>query len=286
MLVNLKTLIEDAEKNNYAVGMFTTPNITTAEAVISAAEELNAPVMIGQAQLYDDFGPMEKYGPIYADMARRAKVPVCLHLDHGTSIEYIMKAVRCGYTSVMADFSELPFEENAKMVKLCADICHSIDVSVEGLCGKMPSVEMIRKDQNICLKEYFTDPEELKEFVRITGADAMTVSFGTVHGMKVTEPVLDMGHLDKLKNASSCALVMHGSSGVEINQLKEAISRGLRKINVYTKIAISPQKAIEEEIKKQEEPMWFHEILNLSKRTMKEAAMESIKLFSNGHSFK
>ena len=286
MLVNLKTLIEDAEKNNYAVGMFTTPNITTAEAVISAAEELNAPVMIGQAQLYDDFGPMEKYGPIYADMARKAKVPVCLHLDHGTSIEYIMKAVRCGYTSVMADFSELPFEENAKMVKLCADICHSIDVSVEGLCGKMPSVEMIRKDQNICLKEYFTDPEELKEFVRITGADAMTVSFGTVHGMKVTEPVLDMGHLDKLKNASSCALVMHGSSGVEINQLKEAISRGLRKINVYTKIAISPQKAIEEEIKKQEEPMWFHEILNLSKRTMKEAAMESIKLFSNGHSFK
>ncbi len=286
MLVNLKTLIEDAEKNNYAVGMFTTPNITTAEAVISAAEELNAPVMIGQAQLYDDFGPMEKYGPIYADMARRAKVPVCLHLDHGTSIEYIMKAVRCGYTSVMADFSELPFEENAKMVRLCADICHSIDVSVEGLCGKMPSVEMIRKDQNICLKEYFTDPEELKEFVRITGADAMTVSFGTVHGMKVTEPVLDMGHLDKLKNASSCALVMHGSSGVEINQLKEAISRGLRKINVYTKIAISPQKAIEEEIKKQEEPMWFHEILNLSKRTMKEAAMESIKLFSNGHSFK
>ena len=286
MLVNLKTLIEDAEKNNYAVGMFTTPNITTAEAVISAAEELNAPVMIGQAQLYDDFGPMEKYGPIYADMARKAKVPVCLHLDHGTSIEYIMKAVRCGYTSVMADFSELPFEENAKMVRLCADICHSIDVSVEGLCGKMPSVEMIRKDQNICLKEYFTDPEELKEFVRITGADAMTVSFGTVHGMKVTEPVLDMGHLDKLKNASSCALVMHGSSGVEINQLKEAISRGLRKINVYTKIAISPQKAIEEEIKKQEEPMWFHEILNLSKRTMKEAAMESIKLFSNGHSFK
>ena len=286
MLVNLKTLIEDAEKNNYAVGMFTTPNITTAEAVISAAEELNAPVMIGQAQLYDDFGPMEKYGPIYADMARKAKVPVCLHLDHGTSIEYIMKAVRCGYTSVMADFSELPFEENAKMVRLCADICHSIDVSVEGLCGKMPSVEMIRKDQNICLKEYFTDPEELKEFVRITGADAMTVSFGTVHGMKVTEPVLDMGHLDKLKSASSCALVMHGSSGVEINQLKEAISRGLRKINVYTKIAISPQKAIEEEIKKQEEPMWFHEILNLSKRTMKEAAMESIKLFSNGHSFK
>lgn len=286
MLVNLHTLIKDAEKNNYAVGMFTTPNITTAEAVISAAEELNAPVIIGQAQLYDSFGPMELYGSIYADMARKAKVPVCLHLDHGTSIDYIMKAIRCGYTSIMADFSELPFEENARMVKMCTEICHSIDVSVEGLCGKMPSVEMIRRDQNINLKEYFTDPEELKKFVEITDADAMTVSFGTVHGMKVMEPVLDMERLDELKNASSCALVMHGSSGVEISQLKEAISRGLRKINVYTKVAISPQKAIVEEIQRHNEPMWFHEILELSKNRMKEAAKESITLFANGYSFK
>lgn len=285
MLVNLNTLIKDAEKNNYAVGMFTTPNITTAEAVISAAEELNAPVMIGQAQLYDSFGPMESYGPILADMARKAKVPVCLHLDHGTSINYIMKAIRCGYTSVMADFSDLPFEENARMVKLCTEICHSIDVSVEGLCGRMPSVNMVRENQKIDLKAYFTDPEELKQFVEITGADAMTVSFGTIHGMKVTAPVLDMKHLDELKKSSSCALVMHGSSGVEISQLKEAISRGLRKINVYTKVAISPQSAIEKEIKKQEEPMWFHEILELSKFRMKETAKESITLFANGHSF-
>lgn len=286
MLVNLKTLMKDAEKNNYAVGMFTTPNIPTAEAVIAAAEELNAPIMIGQAQLYDEFGPMEEYGPIYAEMARNAKVPVCLHLDHGTSIDYIMKAIRCGYTSIMADFSMFPFEENVKMVKQCVEMCHSIDVSVEGLCGKMPSVEIVENDSNFDLNEYFTDPEELKKFVELTGADAMTVSFGTIHGMKVTQPVLNMELLDRLKAASDCALVMHGSSGVEVEQLKKAIGRGLRKINVYTKIGISAQKAIEEEIKKQDEPMWFHEILDISKKAMKKAAIESIELFSNGYSFK
>lgn len=285
MLVNLKTLIRDADQQNYAVGMFTTPNITTAEAVIEAAEELNAPVIIGQAQLYEEFGPMEVYGPIYAKMAERASVPVCLHLDHGTSLEYIMKAIRCGYTSVMADFSDLPFEENARMVRQCVEMCHSIDISVEGLCGKMPSVQMVEENADICLEEYFTDPEELKRFVEITEADAMTVSFGTVHGMKVMQPVLNMDLLDRLKQASDCALVMHGSSGVEVPQLKQAISRGLRKINVYTKVGISAQYAIEEAIKKQDEPMWFHEILDISKDAMKNAVKESILLFSNGHSF-
>lgn len=286
MLVNLKTLMQEAEKYNYAVGMFTTPNITTAEAVIEAAEEMNAPVMIGQAQIYEEYGPMETYGPIYAKMAREAKVPVCLHLDHGTSLDYIMKAIRCGYTSVMADFSELPFEENVKKVKQCVEICHSIDVSVEGLCGKMPSAQMVSQQNDTDLSEYFTKPEELKKFVELTGADAMTVSFGTIHGMKVMQPVLNMELLDELKQASDCVLVMHGSSGVEIEQLKRAIGRGLRKINVYTKIGISAQGAIEDAIRKQEEPMWFHEILDISKKTMKQAAKESIKLFSNGHNFR
>ena len=119
MLVNLKTLLEDARINHYAVAGFTTPTIDTCEAVLQAAEDMNAPVVIGQAQLYEEFGPIEKFGPVMAHMAEQAKVPVCLHLDHGTSIDYIMKAMKAGYTSVMADFSHLDFEENARIVKMC-----------------------------------------------------------------------------------------------------------------------------------------------------------------------
>ena len=118
MLVNLKTLLEDARINHYAVAGFTTPTIDTCEAVLQAAEDMNAPVVIGQAQLYEEFGPIEKFGPVMAHMAEQAKVPVCLHLDHGTSIDYIMKAMKAGYTSVMADFSHLDFEENARIVKM------------------------------------------------------------------------------------------------------------------------------------------------------------------------
>ena len=147
MLVNLKTLLEDARINHYAVAGFTTPTIDTCEAVLQAAEDMNAPVVIGQAQLYEEFGPIEKFGPVMAHMAEQAKVPVCLHLDHGTSIDYIMKAIKAGYTSVMADFSHLDFEENARIVKMCVTFCHSVGISVEGLVGKMPNVAMVDRQE-------------------------------------------------------------------------------------------------------------------------------------------
>ena len=269
MLVNLKSLIEDAEKNHYAVAGFTTPTLDTCEAVLQAAEEMNAPVIIGQAQLYDAFGPVEKLGPVMARMAEEAKVPVCLHLDHGTSIDYIMKAVKAGYTSVMADFSDRSFEENAEIVKMCVAFCHSIGVTVEGLVGRMPNVDMVEKAEgNLELKEFFTDPD-----------------FGTVHGMTVAKPVLDMEHLRRLRKASDCALVMHGSSGVAPEQMKEAITYGLSKVNVYTKVSTSAQKAIMEAVDA-ERPLYYHEIEAIAKKAMKESAKETIRLLSNGYSFR
>lgn len=283
MITNLTTLLEDAKKRKYAVGMFTTTSITMAEAVIEAAEELNAPVIIGQAQLFEEFGPMDKYGPYYRKLAEEAKVPVCLHLDHGTSVNYIMRAIKCGYTSVMADFSELPFEDNVRMVKTVVDVCHPIGVSVEAMCGKMPNVAMVEADSDINLREFFTDPEELKRFIDLTVADAMTVSFGTIHGMKVQQPVLDLEHLKKLEAASDCALVMHGSSGVERSQLREAITLGLRKVNVYTAPAIRPQAVLTEAFKNAKEPFYIHEILDMSKRAITEAAKEYIVLLGNGN---
>ncbi|MCI9298161.1 MAG: class II fructose-bisphosphate aldolase [Lachnospiraceae bacterium] len=285
MLVNLSTLLDEAKKNHYAVAGFTTPTLDTCEAVLQAAQELNAPVIIGQAQLYENFGPIERLGPVMAQMAREAKVPVCLHLDHGTSIDYIMKAVKAGYTSVMADFSDRSFEENAEIVKMCVTFCHSIGVSVEGLVGRMPNVGMVEEAAgNLNLREFFTDPDEVGRFIEITGADALTVSFGTIHGMTVAKPVLDLEHLVRLRKASDCALVMHGSSGVETEQLKKAITYGLSKINVYTKVSTSAQKAIQDAVCP-EKPLYYHEIEAVAKSAMKEAAKETIRLLSNGHTF-
>lgn len=288
MLVNMKDIIVDAEKNNYCVGMYTSPSFPFAEAVIAAAEEMNAPVMIGQAQVWDSYGEIEKYGPIMAEMARKAKVPVCLHLDHGTTLPYIMKAIKAGYTSVMADYSTLPFEENVETVKRIVEFCHAADVSVEGLCGRMPNVWQLADNPGMDIREFFTDPEELKEFVKATGVDAMTISFGTVHNMKVSKPMLDFDLLKRLKEAADTAdfaLVLHGSSGVEEKQIKEAIRYGLRKINVYTRLAIAAQPAMEAAMKASDEPLFFHELLDIAQKAMKNAIKDSIKLFANGYDF-
>lgn len=288
MLVNMKDILADAEKSNYCVGMYTSPSLPFAEAVIGAAEEMNAPVMFGQAQVWDRYGEIEKYGPIMAEMARKAKVPVCLHLDHGTSISYIMKAIKAGYTSVMADYSMLPFKENAENVKKVVEFCHAIGISVEGLCGRIPSAGQLADNPDMDIREFFTDPEELKEFVKATGVDAMTVSFGTVHNMKVAKPMLDFDLLRKLKDAAdegNFALVLHGSSGVEDGQIKEAIGYGLRKINVYTRLSIAAQPAMEAAMKASDEPLFFHELLDIAQNAMKDAIKESIKLFANGYDF-
>ncbi|MGL6202544.1 MAG: class II fructose-bisphosphate aldolase [Lachnospiraceae bacterium] len=285
MLVNMNQLINDAEKHNYCVGMFTSPSLPFAEAVIAAAEEMNAPLMFGQVESWQQYGDIEINGPIMAEMARKAKVPVCLHLDHGTTLPYIMKAVKAGYSSVMADFSELSFEENVKWVKKVVEFCHAADITVEGLCGKMPNVWQLEANPDMDISEFFTKPEELKEFVERTKADAMTVSFGTVHNMKVSKPMLNFELLKRLKAASGCALVMHGSSGVEEGQIKQAINCGLRKINVYTKLAIAAQPAMQKAMAASDEPLFFHELLEEAQIAMKEAIKESITLFSNGYDF-
>jgi len=285
MLVNMNQLINDAEEHNYCVGMFTSPSLPFAEAVIAAAEEMNAPLMFGQVECWQQYGDIDINGPIMAEMARKAKVPVCLHLDHGTTLPYIMKAVKAGYSSVMADFSDLSFEENIMWVKKVVEFCHAANITVEGLCGKMPNVWQLEADPDMDISEFFTKPEELKEFVERTNADAMTVSFGTVHNMKVSKPMLNFELLKRLKAASGCALVMHGSSGVEEGQIKQAINCGLRKINVYTKLAISAQPAMQKAMAASDEPLFFHELLEEAQLAMKEAIKESIRLFSNGFDF-
>lgn len=285
MLVNLKTLLDEARNNHYAVAGFTTPTIDTCEAVLRAAEEMNAPVIIGQAQLYDEYGAIEKTGPIMARMAEAAKIPVCLHLDHGTSIDYIMKAVKAGYTSVMADFSDLSFQENASIVKMCVTFCHSVGISVEGLVGRMPNVAMVEQSgDSLDLKEFFTRPEEIGRFIELTGADALTVSFGTIHGMTVAKPVLDFEQLLRLRQASDCHLVMHGSSGVEPGELRKAITYGLSKVNVYTKVSTSAQKAIMDAICP-DRPLYYHEIEQIAKEAMAASVKETISLLSNGYHY-
>jgi fructose-bisphosphate aldolase class II len=287
MLANPKEILKDAEKNKYAIAGINATSLEAIMAVIEAAEELDAPVMLSHAQLHEPFAPIDVFGPLFVHFAMRAKVPVIIHLDHGLTMEYVMKAVRNGFTSIMYDCAHLPFEENVHNVVEFTKTAHNLGIIVEAEVGRMPSnvvghggcTEYGVAIENI--RDYFTKPKEAAEFVKRTGVDMLTVSFGTVHGLFVEKPNLDIALLKKIKEVTDSALVMHGSTGVDDAQILDAISNGLSKINYYTGMGTAPVPSIAKSIEKAEIPLYFHDIAHEAKEIMKEKAKERILLFQN-----
>ena len=285
MLVNNKALLEDAERHNYAVAGINTTSLTMLRAVIEAAEELNMPVILSHAQLHEPYAPIDLMAPLMKKAAEEAKVPCSLHLDHGVSEKYILKAVRNGFTSIMVDFARCPFEENITRTKAMTDLCHELDISVEGEFGEMPSNV---KGQGRPLPEgktidyFYTDPDKAKEFVERTGIDNMVVSFGSVHGIYIENPIMDFERLKKIREKlPGFPLVMHGGSGLSEEDTKKCINVGVRKINYYTYMATAPSKLLPQYIAQAKTPPYFHEIAEYSKEIMKKQAMYAIALFMN-----
>lgn len=281
MLVNLKEILEYAEKNNTAIGMFNATGFDSLQAVIYAAEELGQPVIIGHAEVHNVYNDISLVGPAMIAMAKEAKVPVCVHLDHGTSLEMIYRALRIGFTSIMIDASHLPYEENLKLTKEVTAIAHAMGASVEAELGRLVTGETGEAAEGITLsaEDYYTDPEEAKEFCRITGIDALAIAFGTAHGFYKAEPKLSFDVIKKVKAATGLPLVMHGGSGVSDEGFREAIRCGIRKINYYSymsKAGYEAAKAVIEEGK----TGYLHDVEFAAMKAMKEDVKKAISVFS------
>jgi len=283
MICNFVEMLGEAKKGKYAVGAFNTPTAETLKAVIEAAEELDTPVIISHAQSFQGTVPIEWIGPQMVRYAKRAKVPVCVHLDHGLDLHYAYKAIRLGFTSVMYDCSRLPYEKNADELTKFSEIAHQMDISVEGELGEMPGIEggtgIVRQ-----VKDGMTKVEEAKEYVVKTGVDLLTVSIGSVHGGNKHESNvrLDIDRLKALSEvAGDCPLGMHGGSSVPDEQLVEAIANGISKINYYTAIGKAPSDAIRQKIEDAGEPVYYHEIAKLAEDIMNERCKEAIRIFTN-----
>ena len=194
MIVTLQDMLKDAENKNYAVACINATTYEGLRGIIEAAEELNAPVILGHAQVHETVAPIDEFGPLIVQEAVKAKVPVVVHLDHGMDYEYAIKAVRAGFNSIMYDCSVLSLEKNIEEVRRFTKLAHKMGVAVEGEVGCMPSnivgqggcTEFGKEIINI--KDYYTKPEEARRFVEETGVDMLTVSFGTVHGVFVDKP--------------------------------------------------------------------------------------------------
>ena len=291
MLVNLKEILEIAEKEQYAIPCINTPNIETLRAVIGAAEELNTPIIIDHAQVHDSLIPIERIGPEMLKYARQASVPVCVHLDHGSDYDFVLRAIRIGFPSIMYDCSALPLEENIKKVKKFVQIAHAAGITVEAELGVMASTEEDshgdnegRVLTNEDIKKFFTEPEEAKRFVEETGCDALAVCFGTMHGIYAEPPVLDIDRVKAIRAAmpKDCRVVMHGASGVEFSQVQNAIDAGCSKVNYYSYMAKAATKFVADRIAETEGKIPYHELQEEAYQFMKGYAKDVILAFKNG----
>ena len=288
MLVNMKEILETAEKNQYAIGCINTPNVETIRAVIGAAEELNTPVIIDHAQVHDSLIPIERIGPEMIAYAKKAKVPVCVHLDHGSDYNFVMRAIRVGFPSIMYDCSELPYEENIKNVKEFTKIAHNLGITVEAELGIMASSEEDSHGgkalTNEEIRKYFTDPKQAAEFAERTGCDALAVCFGTMHGIYAEPPKLDITRVTEIRSAlpESCRVVMHGASGVEFSEVQDAINAGCSKINYYSYMAKATTKFVMEKTAETNGKIPYHELQEAAFEFMKDYAKNVIKAFKNG----
>ena len=272
MLVTLKEILKTAEENKCAIGSFNTPNMTSAEAVIAAAEELQRPVILMHAQVHEEMGlcKMEDITPVMLHFAKKASVPVCVHLDHGTDLDYIKKGLTLGFTSVMYDGSCLSAEENTENTRIAVKEALKYGASVEAEIGSMGS-----REGGEAAASVYTEPDAAVQFVNDTGIDALACAFGTAHGFYKAEPKLDFERLSKIHSLVSVPIVMHGGSGVSGRDYREVIKRGVRKVNYYTYMAAAGGEAVSGKSYKQ-----FHDALLDGKAAMKENVKKAIRVFS------
>ncbi len=289
MLVNMKQILAHAEENHYAIGCINTPTVETVRGVIAAAESLDVPVIIDHAEVHDAIIPIEIIGPQMVAAAKAAKVPVCVHLDHGTSYPFLLRALRAGFSSIMYDCSLLPYQDNVAKLKEFTQYAHALGLTVEAELGVMASTESDSHGgqalTNAEIRQYFTDPKQAGDFARETQVDALAVCFGTMHGIYAEDPVLDIDRVKAIRAAmpAQSRIVMHGGSGVAPEQIRAGISAGCSKINYYSYMAKATTEHVAKKIQETKGKIPFHELSEDACHFIQAYATDVLTVFKNGY---
>ena len=302
MLVNLNKILPKARKGKYGVGAFNTSNIEITQAIIQAAELLNAPVIVATSEKAIRYAGIEIISQMVITMAKKAKIPVALHLDHGKSFEIVKECIKYNYTSVMIDASHLSFKENLRLTKQVVKYAHKRGVSVEAEIGRLAGIEddiKVKKDDAI-----YTDPQEAKRFARESGCDALAIAIGTSHGAYKFKgkPKLRIDILKEIAEIVKIPLVLHGASGVKIkwinrvnkfggklahtrgvpdNLIKQAVKNGVSKINTDTDLRIAFTAGVREYLIKNPKSFDPRKIIGLARDIMQQVVEDRIKIFGS-----
>lgn len=238
MYVTTKQMLKAAQEGGYAVGAFNVENMEMVQAVVAAAEELKAPVIMQTTPSTVKYGGLDYFYANVKTAADKASVPVALHLDHGENFELAEAALKAGYSSVMIDGSKLPLAENIQLTNRVIAIAG--DVPVEAELGMLGGKEDDLEGEGDC----YTDIGEAVEFVKATSVSSLAVSIGTAHGIYKGTPKLDVERLSQIKAVVDIPLILHGASGLTVEAVQECIKRGICKVNFATELRIAFSDAV------------------------------------------
>lgn len=267
-------ILKDANENKRAVPGFNVFGYEDAKAVIDAATECNAPVILMSNKDAVEHMDVKFYAKLFGAMAKEAKVPVCVHLDHAKEIDLVKKAIEAGYSSVMYDGSKYELEENIRNTKEVVKLAHPKGISVEAEIGSVAYT-----DKNKEVESVYTDPMEAKRFAEETNIDAMAISIGTVHRMEVQEAKIQYDRLREIEEITEMPLVLHGSSGVIDEDLKRlATEHNLAKVNIGTALRMAFGNKLREEVIRKPDEFDRLKLFVKPMEDVKKVAIEKFKL--------
>jgi len=280
-LVNLKTILDRAYRNQYAVGAFNIINLTFLEAIIAAAQKQNSPVILNIAEVHFPFVTLENIVPAAKMIAERTAIEVALNLDHGLTMKAIQKAIDLGFTSIMFDGSHLDYPENIQQTQAVVAMCRPQGISVEAELGAVGGEEGGGLVGSADPSRY-TDVDQALEFVRETGIDALAVAIGNSHGKYKSEPCLDFDRLQAIRDATGIPLVLHGGSGISADDFRKAISLGIAKINFFTGMSQTALNAIRAYLNQGQETYNDYPVMiNQVKAAVCETVEEQMQIFGS-----
>jgi len=273
-IVNSFQMLLDAQNRGYAVAAFNVENMEMSQAVIAAAEELSAPVIVQTTPSTVRYASLDLFAANIAALAKYAAVPVAIHLDHGDSFDLAVMAIRAGYTSIMIDGSHKPFEDNIALSKNVVAVARPNNIPVEAELGKVGGKE----DDSDGGAGSYTDPHDAKAFVRQTGISALAVAIGTAHGIYVNAPKLDIERLDNIRKQVDVPLVLHGASGISDSDLMQCIKTGICKVNFATELRVAYSDGVKDIISKSPDTYDPKKYGAAGRERVKQACMDKMRI--------
>ena len=285
LLVTMKEMLADAKKNHYAIPAFDVSNYEMMKAVLETCEEEKSPALLMTLGVDTEGRNLQLLSSMINGASNYFKIPICLHMDHATDIDFIKYGCDNGYSSVMYDGSVLPFDENARNTAIVTEYAHKKGITVEAELGHVgnASVGSISETgTDTDPGESLTVPEEVAKFVEITDVDALAVAIGTSHGVYQKTPELRIDRLDEITAVCNRPLVLHGGSGTPDDQMQNAIHHGITKINIYSDVLYALNQGLKGYLNTMSNPStWPFLVYEDAMKMMKEVVREKVRTFGS-----